>query len=525
VIKSQIFNHRRFGFFYFINPVLVFKNLHIAKLSLYSFLGVHLSFIFAVPAIASDADFTPNLQKAYAEIFKLRLQAGRELTARESPKNPFKVYVENYADMVELLNSEDQTAYDKLAGKEDERLTIIENTDKKSPYNRFLRAELKIHWALLKIRFGQEVKAAWSIIQAYRLLEENQKLFPKFVPNLKSLGCLHVLVGSIPENQKWITGILGLKGNIQQGLKELELASHDKTWGLEASFCEFFIQAYILPYNDTVNEALLQAVENHEDNLNLNFLATAISLKGGRTEQAASLIRKSPYDASYLYCPVFELYKGEIHLFKSHYPQATVAYQNYIKNFKGKTFLKDTYYKLFLCAWLGGDEKKGIAYIQKIPTVGSTVAESDKAAQKFYENYAKTNTLPHKSLVRIRLAFDAGYYEKAFDEAENLSENSFNQPKDKADFNYRLARVYHKTAQPDKAIAYYDRSIALSDQYKEGQWHFGASSALQLGYIFQEKNQRAKARSYFEKALAYKRHEYKTSIDNKARAALTAMGF
>lgn len=504
---------------------MVFKNLHIVQLKLYSFLWVFVLLIFAVPAIASDADFTPNLQKAYAEIFKLRIHTGRELIARESPKNPFRVYVENYADMVELLNSEDQTAYDKLAGKEDERLTIIENIDKKSPYNRFLRAELKIHWALLKIRFGYEVKAAWSIIQAYRLLEENQKLFPKFVPNLKSLGCLHVLVGSIPENQKWVTGILGLKGNIQQGLKELQIASNDKIWGLEANFCEFFIQAYILPYNDAVNEALLQAVENHEDNLNLNFLATAISLKGGRTEQAASLMRKSPYDASYLYCPVFELYKGDVYLFKSHYPQAVVAYQNYIRNFKGKTFLKDTYYKLFLCTWLGGDEKKSVAYIQKIPTVGSTVAESDKAAQKFYENYSKTNTLPHKSLVLIRLAFDAGYYEKAFDATENLSENSFSQPKDKADFNYRLARVYHKTAQSDKAIAYYNRAIALSDKYKEAQWHFGASSALQLGYIYQEKNQKTKARSYFEKALAYKRHEYKTSIDNKARAALTAMGF
>lgn len=524
-MRSQIFNHTKIWLFYFIKITPVPRNLHIASFSPGSIFRVILLLILTVPAFANDADFTPNLQKAYAEIFKLRVQTGRELIAREKPDNPFRIYAENYADMVELLNSEDEVAYEKLTDKESERLDLIEKTDKNSPYNRFLRAELKIHWALLKIRFGHEVKAAWNIIQAYRLLEENQKLFPKFTPNLKSIGCLHILVGSIPENQKWVTNFLGLKGNIQQGLRELALASHDKTWGLEASLCQFFIQAYILQYNDKVNEELLQIVEAHEDNLNLNFLATAISLKVGQMEQAIQLLRKSPYNASYLYFPVFELYKGEINLFKSNYPQASSAYLTYIRNFKGKTFLKDTYYKLFLCSWLEGDEKKGLVYMNKIPTVGSTIAESDKAAQKFYENYVKTNALPNKSLIRIRLAFDAGYYDKALNEAENLSETHFTSPKDKADFNYRLARVYHKTEQLEKAIAYYERAIVLTDKYKDAQWHFGASAALQLGYIYQEKNQKLKAKSEFEKAISYKRHEYKTSIDNKARAALTAMNF
>lgn len=505
---------------------MVLINRHIARAYLNAVSGILMLLLtLSIPTSASNFDFTPNLQKAYAEIFKLKVQSGRELMAKENPNNPFRVYTENYADMVELLNSEDEAAYEKLTDKEDERLDIIEKTDKKSPYNRFLRAELKIHWALLNIRFGHEVKAAWNIIQAYKLLEENQKLFPDFLPNLKSLGCLHILIGSIPENQKWVAGFLGLKGNIQQGLKELELASHDRVWGLEASFCKLFVQAYILPYHANVNEALLKTVATNEDNLNLNYLATAISLKVGRTEQAALLIRKSPYTASYLYSPVAELYKAEVNLFKGNYQQASVYYLNYIRNFKGKTFLKDTYYKLFLCNWLEGDVKKSLGYLAKIPTVGSTVAESDKAAQKFYESYNKTNTLPHKSLIKIRLAFDAGYYDKALDEAENLSENTFTLPKDKADYNYRVARIYHKTEQSDKAIAYYERAITLTDKNKDSQWHFGASAALQLGYIYQERNQKLRAKTYFEKAISYKRHEYKTSIDNKARAALTAMGF
>ena len=471
---------------------------------------------------AADFDFTPNLQKAYSEIFKLRIQSGKDLLAKENNSNPFKIYLENYIDVVELLNSENQVSYEKLRQKEEERINFIENLDDDSPYNRFLRAEIKIHWALIKIRFGHEVKAGWNVIQAYRLLEENQKLFPNFLPNQKSLGCLHILIGSVPENQKWITKILGLRGNIQQGSNELKQATKDKTWGLEAKFCLFFVQAYVLKFDAKENTELLQLIDSQADNLNLFLIATAISLKDNRTEQAIELLKRFPTDAAYIYFPIFELYKAETQLLKGNYPQAILAYQTYLKNFKGKGFLKDTYYKLFVCYWLAGDEKKGGFYLTKIPINGNELAESDKAAQKFYENYIKNNILPNKTLLKIRLAFDGGYFEQAAKDIENMSSKNFTNTKDQAEFDYRAARVYQKVNQFDKAISLFEQSIKLS----EGQeWHFGASASLQLGYIFQAKNQKVKAKTYFEKAISYKRHEYKTSIDNKARAALTEMGY
>lgn len=500
------------------------KNIHtsiIIKKTVKFFIICCLSFT-AQNSLAKDFDFTPNLQKAYAEIFKLRIQSGKDLLLKENPKNPFKIYLENYVDLVELINAENEEAYESILRKEDERLELIENLDLKSPYNRFLRAEIKLHWALLKIRFGHEVKAGWNVIQAYRLLEENQRMFPNFEPNQKSLGCLHVLFGSVPENQKWVTKFLGLRGNIQQGMNELRLASKDRIWGLEAKLCTIFIQAYVLKFDDKQNSDLLQLIDNQPDNLNFFLLATAVALKENHTEQAIELLKKHPTDPTYIYFPIFELYKAETLLFKGHYSQAINSYMAYLKNFKGKGFLKDTYYKLFVCYWLSGDEKKGRYYLTKIPTNGNAIAESDKAAQKFYENYIKTNILPNKTLLKLRLAFDGGYFEQAADEVENLSEKNFSNTKDQSEFAYRAGRIYQKLNQFDKAIVFFEQSIKLSDGQ---EWHFGASSSLQLGYIFQAKSQKNKARTYFEKAISYKRHEYKTSIDNKARAALTEMGY
>jgi tetratricopeptide (TPR) repeat protein len=284
----------------------------------------------------------------------------------------------------------------------------------------------------------------------------------------------------------------------------------------------FFIHAYVLKFDEKQNAELLQFIDNQSDNLNLLMIGTAISLKENHTEQAIELLRRNPSNTSYIYFPIFELYKAETQLFKGNYAQAVVSYQQYLKNFKGKGFIKDTYYKLFVCYWLLGDEKTGRLYLNKIPTNGNTLAESDKAAQKFYENYTKTNALPNKTLLKLRIAFDGGYFDEAANDLENLSEKNFANIKDKAEFNYRAGRIYQKLNQVDKAATFFEQSIKLASGQ---EWHFGASSSLQLGYIFQAKPQKSKAKEYFEKAISYKHHEYKTSIDNKARAALTEMGF
>jgi hypothetical protein len=54
----------------------------------------------------------------------------------------------------------------------------------------------------------------------------------------------------------------------------------------------------------------------------------------------------------------------------------------------------------------------------------------------------------------------------------------------------------------------------------ENPWYFAANSALQLGYIAEAQKDKVMAKKYFEQALNFKRHEYKNSIDSKARSAL-----
>ena len=97
-------------------------------------------------------------------------------------------------------------------------MALLKKGDENSPYYLFSQAEVNLQWAFVRIKFAQYFKAVWEIRRAYKLLEANQKKFPNFAPNKKSLGILHAMVGTVPDNYQWGMKILGMQGTIAQGM-------------------------------------------------------------------------------------------------------------------------------------------------------------------------------------------------------------------------------------------------------------------------------------------------------------------
>ena len=488
-------------------------------------------FIFLITLIplspkAADFDMNPTMQRSYSEIIKTNLSVGRMILENDKTNNGVKVYLKSYADLIQLLINEDKDFYGQFIDNQNSRIAYLEKLDKKSPFNRFLQAEIRIHTAFVKLKFGHEVKGSWEIIKAYKLLEANAKEFPDFLPNQKSLGLLHILIGSTPENYQWVATLLGLKGNIKQGLSELQnVIQKDQMYGDEAQLTDYLIHAFILKFTPKKLADFQVFIQQHPDNQLFTFFGITTLMKEGKSEVALKIMENRKMDKNHLAFPFLEYLKAEIYLQKGQYQTASKLFQNFLIKYKGFNFLKDTYYKLFLCYCLDNEEVKGVQYLEKIKSVGANIVESDKAASKFSEHYLNkksTKSTPQKVLMKARLAFDGGYYDKALDVLNSYAENSFEQISDRAEFNYRKGRILQKLKDFPNAITLFDRAIVLSENQN---WLFGASSALQLGYIYQSKNEKAKAKSYFEKAISYKKHEYKNSVDNKAKAALNEMGF
>ena len=485
-------------------------------------------------ARAQDFSWTPGLQRAYAELQKGRPQVAQPLLAHETHQNGIRIFLDDYTDMLTLVTTDDDRAFASMDDREDDRLDALKKLDDTSPWNRVMQAEVRLHWAFVKLKFGNEISASWDVIRAYKLLAENQKRFPAFLPTYKSLGTLHVMIGSVPENYLWVANLLGLQGNIKLGQQELQRAQQDPNFRLEAKLISLLVQAYVLKFTDADEQALRRLISENPDNLLVHFFGATVEQKNGQSEQALAYLLSRPKSAQsasdgtgYLLIPVIDNILGDIYLQKSQYDTAIYHYHHFLNSYKGRNFLKDSYYKLFLCHWLAGaPDVRSRLYVNKILTVGRTTVESDKAAQKFAEIYVKQGVSANqKVLMRARLASDGGFLNSAQEYLQPYRETDFVSVAEKAEYNYRMGRIFQRRNTPDEAIPYLNRALVLSESQtgKRDQLSFGATSALQLGYIYQQKNDRARARSFFQKALDTKRHEYKNSIDNKARAALNQL--
>ncbi|MDZ7898731.1 MAG: tetratricopeptide repeat protein [Arcicella sp.] len=415
---------------------------------------------------ASDFEINPTIKSAYSEIIKTKLTSARAILEKDKTHNGLKIYLKSYADLIQLLITEDKIFYEQFIDNQTSRLEFLKNSDSTSPYTRMLQAEVHLHTAFVKLKFGYEVKGSWEIIKAYKLLEANTKEFPDFVPNQKSLGLLHVLIGSTPENYQWVANLLGLKGKVKQGLLELQNSiQKDSFWGQESQLIYYLIHAYILKLSDRQLFDFQEFIKQNSDNQMFVFFGITTLMKEGKSEIALNILENRIIDRTYLPFPFLEYLKAEILLQKGQYQPASKLYQNFLLKYKGFNFLKDTYYKLFLCYWLNNEDVRAKIFLEKIQSVGENIVESDKAASKFSTIFFAKKTskfIPQKVLMKARLAFDGGYYEDALELINSYSENSFDNTQDRAEWNYRKGRIYQKMNNLTQAIPAFERAITLS---------------------------------------------------------------
>ncbi|MBO0930218.1 tetratricopeptide repeat protein [Fibrella sp. HMF5036] len=478
--------------------------------------------LLTLPGQAQDFVWTPGLQRAYVDLTKGKLQPARQALAAEPNKaNGIYLYVANYVDMLALLASDDDRLLAQLAPNESTRLDQLDNLDESSPYQRLLLAEVRLHWAFVKLKFGKDLAASWAVIKAYRLLVANQQRFPNFLPTYKSLGTLRIMIGSVPDSYAWVARLLGLRGNVQQGLADLQRAQQDTLFRTEARLADLLIRAYVLRFSDANEGVLRQFVDEAPDNLLVRFFAATTEMKNARSEQALAWLSTRPSGPAYVSLPIIDNLLGDIFLQKGQYTVALGHYGQFLASYRGQNFVKDTHYKRFLCYWLSGDVARARPEISLVLAQGRTTVEADKAAQKAAETYRKVFPgAGQRVLMQARMASDGGYLEQAVTGLKPYTETAFATTPERAEYQYRLGRIYQKMNNLSVAVTAFERAVFLSEA---DQLSFGALASLQLGYLYQQLRQPTKARQAFEKALSYKHHEYKNSIDNKARAGLGSM--
>lgn len=462
---------------------------------------------------AQDLVFTGRLRKAYD--LALNLRPAEALATVGDDNSAEAAYISSLAETIELLVTEDHSRFDEY---EDRFLKRLDRRIKASPRAyQFLQAEIRLQWAFVYLKFGHELDAALQLRDAYQIAGACREKFPEYVPILKTTGMLEIIVGSVPEKYGWVLDLLSMSGSVPSGMADLgRVASSGSVLGVEARLLRALVQGFVLAEPGPALADMKEILAGEKSNPLVLFLAASLAIKDSQSELALGLLSTLADSASRI--PLYYAWylQGEAYLHKGDYLRSIRSYRWFIDHQPGQNYIKDAWYKTGLCYWLNGDENEALAAFKEARNKGKEATEADKSAAR---SLAEKNP-PNIALSRIRFYTDGGYYEEAGALLSTLTENNFTTGKDKVEYYYRRARLAHKLGKSE-AVALYEKTIAMTGQEN---WYFAPNACLQLGYIYRSRNEPQRAAEYFEKALGYKRHEYKNSIDSKARSALAQLG-
>jgi tetratricopeptide (TPR) repeat protein len=466
-------------------------------------------------AIDKIWQFNPELQKAYQLVLNLQPElALAQLNKVTSKTEEFhKIYILSLNETIDILVTEDPKRLEQFESNFKQRMEYLDNLTM-GPEILFLQAELNLQRGFNLLNTGQEFNAVFAIRRAYNLVQECQKKYPDFVPIKKTSGVIQVMVGSVPEKFAWFMGLLGMHGQVTVGQKQLsELRNSKSSLSLEATILFFTVKGFINQQFAEAAQGMKDCLKEQPENRLVLFIAINMLMKDSQAENALELFNTLDKQSQGLPMYYVEYLRGEALLQKGEYQKAIPYFQKFQKGYRSSSFKKDSYYKISLCYWLMNDEVQAKLNFEKAKVTGKDNAEPDKYAAKQLEE----GKLPNQKILKARLATDGGYYEEAAASLQSISLSELKTPKEQTEYYYRKARLAHKTHDLPSAKTLYLQSITMT---KDNPWYFAPNSALQLGYIAQEQKDFVSAKKYFEQALSYKRHEYKNSIDNKAKAAL-----
>lgn len=469
-------------------------------------------------------DFNQRCDEAYESIMSMKMEEGRrqiQLELQQNPTNLIPVFLANYADFLTLIFNGSPEDYARMKPLMEDRLNKLDMGDKSSPWYNYCKAELNFQGAFIHLRFNEFVSGGFQFRKSFLQLKTNHNKFPQFKYNNILLGLEEAIVGSAPDNYKWITNLLGMRGSIRGGVAKIvsylnHSQDNDTHLKTEAILYYCYLKFYLLEDRKETWNYINDSHLDTKNNLLFAYMKSNLALDDNKASLAEQVVEARNQSSAYLNVPLFNSQLG-IALLDKMDDNAVVYLKRFIKEYKGSIYLKNIYQKLSYYYLAKGDINNARLYKEQILQAGSQEVDADKYAQR----YAKSPGLPNVFILRAKLYCDGGYYTKALDELGKQKPEELKSLAEKLEYYYRYGHICNLIGKKDAAISCYKETIQLG---KESQEQFAARAALELGQLYEDSGQRASAIENYQLCLSFKNHDFQSSIDQKAKSGINRLG-
>lgn len=460
-------------------------------------------------------EFTPAANAIYQDIFALELD-GAEVDIQKFrkayPSNLVAEHLESYLDFFRLYLSGNERLDDQLEERFEARYTALRSGDEASPWYAYALAENYLHRSLIDLRFERHLAAFRNLNRANKLLRDNARDFPDFLPNYKDLGLLHAAVGSIPPSYKWGVELFSsLSGSIAEGRAEIQRALLDQNspFHLETVVITAFVELHLADNPEVAYGMVTGAGLTPETNGLHCFVKANLAMHSGRNDEALRILEGQPRGGTATSFPYLDFMLGLVKI-RSLDPLARVHFQSFITRYSGRHFKEEARQKI---AWAYLLDNNEAAYRQSILRIdGGSKAGGDENAVR----EAAADRPPHLGLLRARLLFDGNYCIRARAQLDAIDQEALTDL-ERLELLYRTGRVLEGLKDYPGALSFYLRTVEMG---RESPAYFACKSALQAGLVEEERGNMTQAAEYFRTCLDIAPAEYKVGLHTLANAGL-----
>jgi len=466
--------------------------------------------------------YNSECAKAYEQYMSLHISEADAILRQSIIRNPYNLmntYLADYDDYLSLLLNGDKKDYEQRSAHMDERLDLLANGDEHSPWYKLCKAGIYLHWAMIHMRFGENMKAAFQLRRSYVLLKENQEQFPGFQYNIFFYGLERTVIGTVPDDYKWLASIFGLKGNVREGIEKIDVFinthSSDDLFQREAVAIDCFLKFYLLYKQEDVWKYLSSAQFPTQNNLINTFVKGNMAVNYRKADIAIQTFKEGSAINDFNKFPLFEYQFGCAYFFKMD-AACIDHFKVFLNKYQGKLYVKDTWYKMALFYYIEGNMQQANYCREQITKRGNTIMDADRTAGRFGEH----DRWPNINLLRAHLLIDGGYYKQAYDILNAVNEQSLQSISDKLEYNFRMGRVCDELGEKERALSLYQKTLNMGRNERD---YFAARSALQMAFIYEKAGDNKNALAKYNECLGIHHHDFQSAIDQQAKAGVNRL--
>ncbi len=438
--------------------------------------------------------------------------------AAESDGGPAAYHHLATASALKFLLADEDVYYDEFFERSrllsDELATLPDE-----PWKAFFIAESYLQEAIVRSKKGRYLRAALAGRKALRQYEQLAEDHPTFYDAYKGLGLLHFTIGSLPSGYRTVLSILGVRGSVDDGLRELELAADSSRYSaVDASILLSLFDILV----DTDGEAggRLAAIHlRYPDSPLFGHLYGFYLYSERQADSALAVLGKAHEHSAlpeYFDLDYVEFYIADTLFRLGRFSEAIPYYQRYLDRHRGPALKAMASLRMGMALEMAGQRLAATSFYEDVREARDF--DNDRAARRRATRLLESPM----STIDVQLlagqnAFDSGRYPAAMEVLAGVLEDGDLTPSARSEAEYRLGRCLHVQGDRTAALVRYEASMA-ADPRGESRWP--PWSAYFAGRIVESAGRLEDARAFYDRALSYSGdYDYRHALEKNVKVA------